>query len=76
MGNAAIHSSYPGDGCHFLVYPDFSWDLCWPNGSHQRGGSSSLDEALAAMNAARNAFILECWGRGKLAGQNFVCPLS
>ena len=56
---------------------DGTWDLTLSNGRHVRGKAADADEALMAVNAAHDQFVLQQWAKGKFYHDcRFLVPLT
>jgi hypothetical protein len=71
--------NYP-DGCRGLVYDDGRWDLTLPTGKHLRGQEADTAFAQAAVNEARDQWILKQWDTGTPSrfkhGAGWLVPLT
>ena len=67
----------PGDGFMIRISTeDFSWDVTFPSGRHERGRADTLEKAEAAVQAIRTQFILGQWEKGSPFHGRWSCPLS
>ena len=65
------------DGSRAEIEADGSYDLCLPNGKHQRGKCCNKETARVVVNEIHEQYVLTQWAKGTpTAKSNFLVPLS
>lgn len=63
------------DGSQAKMFTDGTWRLSLPDGTNPKGHEADADAALAAVEKAHTAFVLQCWEQGRHTPHGFLVPV-